>query len=667
MQSRSFLGRRRAAAVAAALVLSQLAACGDGGSGGSDDDGDGPPPPPATVALTFKGVVTDAPIANAAVTLLVGNRSFTATADANGAYTVTAEVEQSEAGGFVTLQAKGAGAQSFVEFTSLAGAFASLVNAAGDGTLTSDESFATQITNVSTAEAALLVQANGGAPITTEERLTELGGNLDGAAVLDLATAIKLAVDDAANYPLPEGVSTLGELLADAETREQFVVAAAEQSPETFQQTQTAIATDPTLTQPLSAAELPDNITAALLSDAAGFTFNFIDRVSSYDFDEGGAGYLAEGSHNTDFSWTVEGSTVLLSYAEPVEVLSYDIQQCGDVVRQVEALYTTSGATLSLLSDRTLAVTQTSQVTYFGCDTLPNREVTFTEARTMLRAEDLDSLTSADISGTTQTFYVYNAAQKQVQAEIADVAADGSGMTRLSGLGFSWSVDEQGAIVVAFSDGSSGRYARLREVDAFVDDLVYELDTADGRFIDAGPSIDVDPAYAVTAIDAADVPGRYYQFGIGNEQAPAEGVKGFRLRFDVDGTGAQEDDALVEGSVETYDEHYDPAVQLRWSVEEDSQIVVRRTFDTQTQTYNCLAGSANCLLWDERRILPLVESDDGRFYVIEVRRMDNYFGVSAQTPYTVLARFYDFEPLGADKALPVAATKAAKLRGTTRH
>ena len=128
---------RRLGALGAILLMTQLAACG--GGGGDDDT---PPPTPATVALTFKGTVTDAPIANAAVTVKVGDQSFTTTADANGVYSIEVEIEEDDADGFVTLSARGAGDQAFVEFTSLAGSFAALAEQAGaDDILTADENF----------------------------------------------------------------------------------------------------------------------------------------------------------------------------------------------------------------------------------------------------------------------------------------------------------------------------------------------------------------------------------------------------------------------------------------------------------------------------------------------------------------------------------------------
>lgn len=142
--------KRRIGAVCTILLAAQLAACGGGDSDSSSpstpppvnnnpptnppttppiDTPTTPPsdpptdPAPATSKVTLSGTVTDAPIANAIVTATVGDQTFTATADANGNYSLPIEIDETDAGEFVTLTARGVGDQSYVEFKSLAGSF----------------------------------------------------------------------------------------------------------------------------------------------------------------------------------------------------------------------------------------------------------------------------------------------------------------------------------------------------------------------------------------------------------------------------------------------------------------------------------------------------------------------------------------------------------------
>jgi hypothetical protein len=668
---------RRLAIIAALLAGSQLVACG--GGGGHDGDGDGgsgggTPPPPATAKLRFRGAVTDAPIAHAAVTITIGAQRFTTTADANGVYDTEVEIDENATGGFVTIDAKGSADQAFVEFKSLAASFATLAAQAGsDGTLTPDENFATQVTNVSTAEAALLQQANGGQPVTSETQKQSLGAQLNGQQVLDLATAIKLAVDSAAAYPLPAGFTSTLALASDPAASSSFVAAAQSADPATFSQTQAAIAGDPALTKPIDASAMPASLTAAILSTDAGFTFNYSNRVNDYVFNSDGSGTLAAGSFNTAMEWTVSGTTVQIAYAQPVETTSFDFVDCDGEILQAEGHYVSSGATLALISDRTLTSSETYTLTYPDCSNQSTNTRTTTTATTILNDDDFEHLTPADVADSVQTFYVYDTTQHTVLADVAQINADGSGTALVSGVTFNWSLDEVGAINVSFANGITGRYRPLREIDQFTADLFYRLDTGDGRFVDAGAQIEVDPAYATT-IDVSTLPGRYYQFGVGNEQDPQPGVKGFRLRFDPGGGGAQEDDFLDDnGNVTSIDETTNPGSAFRWTLE-DNNIVVRRSYDGLTGATDCLAGGGSpaCVVYDERTIVPLVDNDN-RYYVLELRRLD-VDGLSAATPHTALVRYYDYEPLGAASAERSGAATSAAARqrpnapgAATRH
>ncbi|NKF22264.1 hypothetical protein [Solimonas marina] len=666
----SFRQPQRLTLMAAVLAATQLVACGGGGggsdSGGGGGDGGGGGTPPQTVALKFKGMVTDAPIANASVTIHVGNQTFTGTADASGAYAIDVEIDESATGGFVTIDASGATGQEFVAFESLAGTFADLLTAAGsDATLTSDEEFATQVTNVSTAEAALLRRANGGQAITSAAMKDALAKQINGQDVLDLATAIKLAVDNASAYPLPSGYTTTLALANDTTAAEQFVTDAKSQDSDTFNQTQAAIASDPSLNKPVEAGSVPSTLTSALLSTDAGFTFNYSNRVTSYQFASDNSGSVATGSFYSATTWTVSGSQIDVTYAAPVETISYDFINCDGQMQQAEGHYVSNGLKLSMISDRTLATTETSTVTYPDCSNQQAQSVTATSARTLVNDDDFLALTTADVADTVQTFYVYDATQQDVHADVAQINADGTGAALLTGQSFTWSIDGAGAVKVTFSNGVTARYRSLREVDDFTDDLFYEIDTGNARYVDAGAQVDVDPAYETTLDDPSEVPGTYYQFGVGDEAYPDLDLKGFRLRFDTGGTGSQALDYYLDNGTYVDDTSATvPAYAFRWTLESDN-IAVRRTYNLDTQSYdNCAAGTSGCFLYDERRIYPLVD-DGNRYYVLEVRRMDSNTSVTSSTPYTALVRYYDYvAPQSAARATPPASARRMPSQAT---
>ena len=661
-------------AVCAAVLLAQLAACGGGNGGGTATPppvvNQPPPvvnpPPPVKVRLEMRGAVTDEPIANAVVTATIAGETFTATADAQGEYALTVEIAEADADEFITLNARGVGAQAFVEFTSLAGSFQSLATAAGsDGTLTASENFSTQITNVSTATAVLMRDANGGAAVTSDASLASLSAQVNAQDVLDLAAVIKLAVDDPENFPLPTGQTSILALAGNSETRQQFVNAVIEQDPTAFANAQTAIAEDPRLAQPLDVAALVAKgaITTAMLSTDAGFTFNYNGRVIHYDIAADGSGFMSTDSHNIPVTWTAEGTRLNITYAEPIETVSFDTENCvaDGGVRQVEAHYVTEGAVVTFLSPRQVAIKSTSSVTYVDCASLEPREVTRTQARTVLELDNFDVIDDAELVGAVQTLYVWDEAQQAVVADVADLG-DGTGTTRLTNQAFTWVMEDEGKIVrVDFANGAVGEYLSFGDVDEVASDLFWEVRAPnDGPVLmGAGASVYGEPNGSI-AFTADEVLGRFYQFGIGDETGADSRLLGFRLRFDADFTGAQESDFVGEnGEIVTTSEDTDPANFFRWTLDADS-VTVRRTWDYVAQVDGCVYTAPNCTLYDQRRIIPLA-MEGNRVYWIE-ERQSAYGPISASTPKTRLVRFYDYEPFATGQAKARRSGEANKAR-----
>jgi len=570
------------------------------------------------------------------------------TADASGNYTLPIEIDTTAVGEFVTLTARGVGAQEYVEFTSLAGSFQALLNAAGaDETLSSSENFATQITNVSTATAVFLKQVNNGNPILSDAALQTLSGQINAQDVLDLAAAIKLVVDDPTNYSMPSGQTSILALASDATARQLFINNVVQQDPSAFAAAQLAIATDPALAQPVNLEGL-EAITTALMSTDAGFTFNYTGRILHFDLNPNGTGFAQSETFDQAFTWTLNGSTIEVTYTQPVTTESFDTEYCpnDDAVRQVRAEYVNSGAKVTFLSNRAVTITSSSNVTYTDCSQLQPRVKTETVARTVLSEEDLQPVTTEELAGNTQTLYVYDAAQQKVTADIAQLNADGTGTTRLLGLTFTWEVDaETGRLVqVSFSDGSYAEYGSFRDVDDVVTDIYWDVHTPNGSvYTGAGASVFADPENAIE-LTADEVPGRYFQFGVGDETTGDARLQGFRLRFDADFTGAQENDSINEQDEVVLDNEISRASnRFRWSVDDDS-IYVRRTFDTSAYTQACEVGAPNCIIYDERRIVPLAAVPVGvnttRIYWLEERRFDDLV-VTNSTPTGRLVRFYD--------------------------
>lgn len=624
---RSFRSGLLGKAVLATLMVSALAACGGGGGGNggtggtSGNNGGGgtvTPPAPTLSRLTLSGTVTDAPIANAVVSATIGGQTFTATADANGNYSVEVAVEASATGGFITLTAKGAGSQSFVEFTSLVGAFDALKTQAGsDSILSNSENFATQITNVSTALAVLLQQANGGQPVNTQALIETLSPTLNGQQLLELATTIKLLVDEADDYPMPAGQTSLHALLTDASAREQLVADVYEQDPTIFNNTSNAIVADATLTQPITAATLPSTLTAVLLNDQDVETYGDSDRAVSYSFNPDGTGTAATGTWHRNMTWSISGASVEIAYEQEVFQLGAQRMICPEIDGDYGAVeypfwYTLQGATLTLLNAGVLATTETRQIDNPGCE-LPATQVV-TVARNILDADDFQAIDVEELRDSTRTLWVYdpgaedsqdpNAAADAVMPDIAELHADGTGSTLTYGKQFTWSLAGSGRVVnVAFDGGVTATFRSLRDLNDVATDLLYEFTLPTGRRVDAHPSLRVD---AEVAFALENTIGRHYRLGIGEAGLPAE-FDGFRYRVDADGGGSSEYETTAQDGTVTVAQ----VNPFQWNIDGNDLVFQYTRTDNGS---SCQLSDPSCFVYRELRAIPLARNGSRTYW-----------------------------------------------------
>ncbi len=222
----------------------------------TDDDGD-TAEETVTVTITanmremsVSGKVTDGPIADANIEVVINGQRFTTTADANGDYTIDIQADDSFDQDLVTVVATGPGENSPVKLVSYLDSLTNLMNAAGeDGTLTKDDLFSVNVTNVTTAQAALMKQAIGG-EITDVEAYEKALKEYDDSLLIAYSTAIKLVIDYANDNPglaLPEELSDTLALVEDPQAAANYINNAKETAPEIVEQAETEIFADPEL------------------------------------------------------------------------------------------------------------------------------------------------------------------------------------------------------------------------------------------------------------------------------------------------------------------------------------------------------------------------------------------------------------------------------------
>ena len=263
------------------------------------------------LSVTITGIVTDEPIASPNVVVRVGDEEFQITADENGKYSIEIEVDDSYADKLVRLVALGNSAiNPEVEFISQLKSVSTLLAQAGDdGSLTKDENFGVNITNVSTAEFALIKRDNG--DVEDEQALNNALLAVDADEKLLLAALIKIIVDND-NYQLPEGVESTLALISNAEDIDNFTNTVQGQDPDLIEATKEEIKEDD---------ELVDETVSGVTGDYILMMPQYYRAsVGQLTFNDDGSGYVSFADVDAGFTWQQQGPSVDISLTDPAVV-----------------------------------------------------------------------------------------------------------------------------------------------------------------------------------------------------------------------------------------------------------------------------------------------------------------------------------------------------------
>ncbi len=251
-----------------------------------------------TIPLSIAGLATDSPITSAQISVNIAGRDITVdvTADENGVYTVDLLLDDLETDVFISIIAQGVDAQANAGLITLLGTAGQLIAMAGDdNTLTEDENFAVNVTNITTAQYALAKVANNGDDITTDEEFTALTQSLNYDEVMTLATAIKVAIDKAVentDLALPEGTSNTLELVEDIEAAQAYVQEVIDE-PE-FEEAQEEIHQDDNLIDTSSSWDVPEIYYYLSQGATSG---------GIYRFNQDSTGSYGNGYNYVSFTW----------------------------------------------------------------------------------------------------------------------------------------------------------------------------------------------------------------------------------------------------------------------------------------------------------------------------------------------------------------------------
>ncbi len=576
-------------------------------------------------ALTLQGQVTDSPITNATLTAQVGDRQYETVADANGNYELRVVARSDDE--FVRLSATGSAAQPMVQFESLLGSAGRLASEAGsDGVLSSDENAQTDVTHFTTAQFALMVEANQGTIPADDDSLALLTEGISADALVQGAALIQLVVDGGAS--LPDGVSNTLALLTNPEATQAFIDSLPEGALEQ------AIA-DVTSTTPASVAFAPGNIPAeyALYFPSPVGTVQSVDggaeALLRIDTGPGDSGTLQWYDSNliadTSALWSLVNGVITVTPAtRRVQYISTDFcdMPSGDaslVMRIVEALKwefrRVVRGDIDTIEIRTF--TETHDIDQDACDDpLPPPEVV-TTSMLAFKADALPFV-ATDLHGARILPFVVDPAAggfvDPSQARFGSSALfdfdagqfDAPGMQS----GFTANlIDGRIHATLTRADGTasySHEYRRYRSDGRKADSVMAIVTRSDGaRAIAGGMSVKADQSLAFTT---ANAPGIYRSgLELGNFRSVSNGSSPFFIQLNAD--AAQTVRRTFLGPTAADEPFVDNT--RKWSVEGDL-LTLRRNGGSadglRTRDWLPIAAEDNRVYVRERLFIPV---DDG--------------------------------------------------------
>lgn len=405
--------------------------------------------------VTITGIVTDQPIANAELEINVGSDVFSVNADPTGRYTIELVVDESASEKLVLVKAKGLDSTNpGVVFVSQLSSIQALLEQAGeDNTLDSEDNFGVNITNVTTAEYALLTR-NNEEPQSVEELNAALL-NVDADEKILLATLIKIIVDNA-DYVLPEGVENTLDLVSDEDTAKSFEDEVNEKDPDLIEETKEEIKKDENLVSDSDEPIVGDFI----VNSPRYYNNDAYHLVLASD----GTGEL---NANTSSTLTMSKESGVYTLALANSVVTYT-DEYNDGNESYIAQTKLTDISFQVLAEnevfRTIEVTQTTQRTLDyqnGSEPVVEPSSTRTYTTNLIDKAKTIALNIAELTENTWVLDLrdndYDSASSDDEPETLRFYADGTGdVTGESSEVFSWVLNDTKLSISYDENGETG-------------------------------------------------------------------------------------------------------------------------------------------------------------------------------------------------------------------
>ena len=578
----------------------------------------------STLLLNIVGVVTDAPIANADVTIAVAGTEQNIQADESGNYSAEIAVDDDAGSQLVVISAKGQGEQSMAKLTSTLGSMnALLVQAGDDQVLDKTENFDVNVTNITTAKTALMSRENLGAPIDSDEKLAELGNAIDPQQMMNLATAIKVAIDKSADNKelgLPEGVNDTLELVNNVEVLNTYIEQVAET--EEFSQAEQEILND-------------ENLVDKGVANTPAFYYFVPCNLCSGEFIrlyEGGEGEFFSATRRETFSWSVDDGTLSLGYGDNgylSDSSTENVDINGESVTVSYHYFIESESFTQIFNDSdstTFRKQRTGRKIYPNGE-LPEQEIISDSTVTALKSDSIADFSLATANLVTYALPLPNGAFSvegitYLRADNFHLNTDGTGMAQTLSQELTWSLlpnpvlQNKLELVILLENGTELSFTQLNSNEthplyAVTAKTSEEVDGGQGYgYVDTGGQV-----VAAEKFDLASVPGIYtYEF---------DGKSTDEFWWELWPGGAAY-------TIETKDENQDGQLSADevsvmygdWAVSDDGVLSITRWKDSSNwESSGCFGESSECYLWN-RRSWQLFSRDDRVLHITNNHNFD---------------------------------------------
>jgi hypothetical protein len=398
-------------------------------------------------SVTITGIVTDKPIANANVTLSAGGSSVQVQAGADGSYSGELVVDESEVKDLVQIKAQGTGEQSNVEFWSLLNSVETVITQAGDdGVLQKEENFSVNVTNVTTAEYAIITR-DGEAP-KDDEALKSALLNVDADEKLQLATLIKVVVDNP-EFQLPEGVNNTLELVASTEATQAFEAEVNEKDPNLIENTKTEIKED---------TDLVTGPSGTLVGDYILQSPRYYNNLAYHlNLKDDNTGVINGVDQQTVSNWVLDGNKLSLTLSSPL-TKSVTENTLEDQTKQRVETFVSSMSMVVLGENEVFRTVEVTEETYQTIDGVAQEPETVTYISNLTSKSQTAQPTSEILTANGGVWYLdlddrdyilNDDPEEQVSKLIFN--ADGTITTEFADEEVTWRIEGR-AIVVNYKD-----------------------------------------------------------------------------------------------------------------------------------------------------------------------------------------------------------------------